>query len=395
MNETTDGVCNMEAAIMKNIKGKIGLMASSLLMMSFLTPSSVLADIAAAFPDVSLQTVQMITSMPCLIGVISALLVGKMTPYFYKRHLIIAATLFYLAGGLFPAFFHQTVWHILFGAGLLGVGLGIMLTCVAALICECYDERESGLLIGFQAAFISGGGMVFTWLGGQLGKAQWENAFFAYVLVILIVVIDLLWLPQGKLEIKKAGNGNKERIPFQVWFYALTGFLVYIFITVYNSNISMLVGIREFGGAVEASYATMCYTFAGMIAGCVSGYLIPKLKEYTFVLSTLMAAVGMMLAFLSGHLLALYAGGLFCGAAFSTFTPAGNYFAAQKAEQNNRSFCIAVFTSISNLGQAVSPLVIAWIMKPFSITQRFLGTAVAFVLITVLILFGIHGKESR
>ena len=379
---------------MNNLKGKIGLMASSFLMMSFLAPTSVLADIAMAFPDVSLQTVQMITSIPCLLGVISALLVGKMTPYFYKRHLIISATLFYLLGGALPAFFHQTIWHILFGAGLLGIGLGIMLTCVAALICECCDERESGVLIGFQAAFISGGGMVFTWLGGQLGKTQWENAFFAYVLAILILVIDILWLPLGKLEVKKDTSGKKERVPLRVWFYALAGFLVYLFITVYNSNISMLVGIREFGGSVEASYASMCYTFAGMIAGCVSGYLIPKLKEYTFVLSTLMAAVGMLLAFLSGHLLVLCAGGLFCGAAFSSFTPAGNYFAAQKAEQNNRSFCIAIFTSISNLGQAVSPLMIAWIMKPLSISQRFLGMMAAFVLITVLVLFGIRSKGS-
>lgn len=378
---------------MKNMTGKIGLMASSFLMMSFLVPTSVLADIAAAFPDVSLETVQMITSVPSLVGVISALLVGKLTPYFYKRHLIIAATLFFLVGGILPAFFHQTVWHILFGAGLLGIGLGIMLTCVVALICECYDERESGVLIGFQAAFISGGGMVFAWLGGQLGKERWENAFFAYVPVVLILVINLLWLPHGKLEAKKDNSGKKERVPPQVWFYALVGFLFCLFIMVYNSNISMLVGIREFGGSVEASYASMCYTFAGMIAGCVSGYLIPKLKEYTFVLSAFLAAVGMLLAFFSGSLLMLCAGGLFCGAAFSTFNPAGNYFAAQKAGQNNRSFCIAVFTSLCSLGQAVSPIVIAWIMKPLPITQRFLGTTVAFVLITVfLVLSGIRTK---
>lgn len=380
---------------MNKLKGKIGLMASSFLMMSFLVPTSVLADIAAAFPDASLQTVQMITSMPSLIGVMSALLVGKVTPYFYKRHLVIGAVLFYLAGGLFPYFFHRAVWQILFGAGLLGVGLGIMLTCVAALICECFDARESGVLIGFQAAFISGGGMVFTWLGGQLGKTHWENAFLAYVLVILILAIDLLWLPLGNLEVKKDNGGRKERVPLQIWFYALVGFLVYIFITVYNSNISILVGIREFGGSVEASYASMSYTFAGMIAGCISGYLIPKMKEYTFVLSAVMAAAGMLLAFFSGNLLILCAGGLFCGAAFSIFTPAGNYFAAQKAGHNNRSFCIAIFTSVSNLGQAVSPLVIALIMKPLSVAQRFLGAAVAFAVIATFVLAGIRGFESR
>ena len=187
----------------KHITGKIGLMASSVPMMSFLAPTAVLADIAEAFPDSSLQTVQIITSMPSLLGVLSSLLVGKLTPRFYKRHLILAATLFYLAGGLLPCVLHQALWQILFGAGLLGIGLGIMLTCVASLICDSYDERESGVLIGLQAAFISGGGMVFTWLGGQLGKNNWEHAFFAYVLAAVILVIDLFWLPLGKLENKR------------------------------------------------------------------------------------------------------------------------------------------------------------------------------------------------
>ena len=379
---------------MKHITGKIGLMASSFLMMSFLVPTAVLAGIAASFPDASLQTVQMITSMPSLLSVLSSLLVGKLTPRFYKRHLIITATLFYLVGGLLPCVLHQALWQILFGSGLLGIGLGIMLTCVASLICDSYDERESGVLIGLQAAFISGGGMVFTWLGGQLGKNNWEHAFFAYVVAALVLVIDLFWLPLGKLENKTEIDGRREGVPLRVWFYALTGFLLYLFVTIYQSNVSVYVGIREFGGPVEASYASMCYTFAGMIAGSVSGFLISKMKEHIFVLSCAMAAIGMMLAFLSPNLLVLSAGGMFCGVAFSTFTPAGNYFAAQKATENNRSFCIAIFTSISNLGQAVSPIAVAWIMQPLSIAQRFLGASAAFVVIFVFVFLAVI-KPSR
>lgn len=374
---------------MKEMRGKIGLMAASFLMMSFLVPNSVLARIAEDFSDVPLQTVQMITTMPSLIGIVTALLVGKVTPYVYKRYLIIGGTLFYLVGGLFPYFFHQKVGLILLGAGFLGIGLGIMLTCVASLICDCYDEKESSALMGIQAAFISGGGMVFIWLGGLLGKEHWEQSFLAYLLVIVVLVIEIICLPKGKLEIKKSGQ-ETGRIPGNVWFYAILGFLVYVFINVYNSNVSMLVEQRSFGGPVEASYASMCYTFAGMIAGCFTGMIISRIKERVFIMSVLLALAGLLLSFLGGKLWLLCLGGMLCGAAFSTFTPAGNFYAAQSGGEQSRSICIAIFSSVSNFGQAVSPVLVGLLMRPLTIEQRFLGAAAAFVVIALIAVVGIR-----
>lgn len=362
-------------------KGKIGLMTASFVMMSFLTPNSVLARIAESFPGTSLETVQMVTTMPSLIAIGVALLIGKMTPYFYKKTLILISECFYLAGGLFPYFFHQRIAFLLLGAAILGIGLGIMLICVAALICDCYDEKESSRLMGIQAAFISGGGMVFLWLGGQLGRRQWEHCFLAYLLVFAILAVDLFCLPKGKLDGKRTKGEARQPVPKEVWFYAILGFFVYLFITVYQSNVPMLVEIRSMGGPAESSYASMSYTFAGMVAGCLTGRIIGKIGRRIFPAAVLLAMAGMTLGFFSGQLWMLCLAGMFGGAAFSTFTPAGNFYAALRGKDRNRSVCIAVFTSFSNFGQAVSPLVIGVLMRPFSIEQRFLGAAAAFVVL--------------
>lgn len=379
---------------MSGIKGKIGLMASSFSMMSFFVVNSVLANIAEAFPDTSVQTVQMITTMPNLIALVVALIVGRITPFFYKRHLIIVSKFFYLAGGLFSYFLHQNIICILIGAGIIGLGLGIMLTCVAALICDCYNEKESGILLGLQAALISGGGMVFIWLGGQLGKSHWENVFLAYLLIVVVLVVEIICLPKGKLDVKesnKNGNGEhqKERVAASVWFYALVGFLFFVFLTIFNTGISMFVNSRGFGGPEEASYASMCYTFTGLVMGCISGLLIAKLKEYTFVLCSAMSLIGMMLVFISGNLGILFIGGAFCGGAFAVFNPSGNYFAAQNAGAHNRSICIAIYSSVSSLGQALSPIIIGFLFGALSVEQWFLGAAVAFAVIIVITVTGI------
>ena len=385
---------------MNGLKGKIGLMASSFTMMSFFMVNPVLADIAKAYPDTSVQAVQMITTLPNLLSLIVALIVGKLTSYFYKRTLIIISKFFFLAGGLFPYFFHQNIVCFLFGAGVIGIGLGIMVTCVAALICDCYSEKESGILLGLQAAFISGGGMVFTWLGGQLGKVHWRNVFLAYLLIAVVLVIEIICLPKGSLDQREMErDGKKEErkhnVPAGVWFYGITGFLFFMFLTIFNTSISMLVNGRGFGGAQEASYASMCYTFTGLVMGCLAGFLIAMLREYTFVLSCVMACIGMLLIYVGGGLGLIFIGSAFCGGAFAIFNPAGNYFAVRQAGVGNQAICIAVYSSASSLGQAISPICIGVAFKALSIPQRFLGGALALALIGVVAVIGIRSWISR
>lgn len=380
---------------MNGLKGKIGLMASSFTMMSYFMVNPVLADIAKAYPDASVQAVQMITTLPNLLSLIVALIVGKLTPYFYKRTLIIISKFFFLAGGLFPYFFHQNIGCFLFGAGVIGIGLGIMVTCVAALICDCYSEKESGILLGLQAAFISGGGMVFTWLGGQLGKTYWKNVFLAYLLIVVALVIELVCLPKGNLDQRETeGDGKKEarkqHVPAGVWFCGITGFFFFMFLTIFNTGISMLMNDRGIGGSQEASYASMCYTFTGLVMGCLAGLLIAKFREYTFVLCCGMACIGMLLIFVSGGLGLAFIGSAFCGGAFAVFNPTGNYFAVQQAGAGNRSICIAVYSSASSLGQAISPICIGAVFGTLSISQRFLGATLALAVIGGVTVFGLR-----
>ena len=91
---------------MNNLKGKIGLMAASLPMMSFLAPSSTLARVAESYPDASLQLVQMLTTVPNVISVIVSILLGFLTPYVYKKYLILISGLIYPVTGTLIFFFH-------------------------------------------------------------------------------------------------------------------------------------------------------------------------------------------------------------------------------------------------------------------------------------------------
>lgn len=374
---------------MKQLKQKFGLLTSSLLILCYLAPTPILAKMAETFSEYSPQIVQLATTIPCLTGVIVALLMGKLTTFIYKRYLILFSGVCYFVGGIIPFFLHKNLGIILFAAAIMGIGLGIRLIGIASLICECFDEKERGVLLGLQATFICGGGVIFTWLGGQLGATEWHKTYLAYLLVIVVLIIEFICIPKGYLEEKQSEKKGKIFIPKTIWFIAILGFIVYAFITVYNSNVAMLVEARAFGNAAQAGLAATSYTLAGAIAGAFTGPLIKKMNEHVFIFVSGLAIIGMLLCFFSTTLPMLCVGGMFCGASFSVFTAASNFFATLNAGEQNKSICLSMFSALANLGQAVSPLLIGLVLGFASLEQKFLYTGIIFIFIIIFVLVGI------
>lgn len=383
---------------MNHRKGKIGLMAASLPMLCYLAPTSILAQVTEAFPDTSLQMIQMLTTVPNILCIISSILVSKFTPYMYKRHLILMSGLLYPLCGTVIFLFHPNVFVMVFFTALLGIGSGIRVTCIPALIYDCYNEKESGQLIGLQAGFISGGAMLFIWIGGQFARNDWEYCYLTYPLILAILILEFFLLPKGKLSQRKEKTEQKERIPNIILFYSAFVFLYGILIYTYNTNISLLVDVRSLGGTVEASYASICYNLAGMAAGCITGLIITKIKEHTFSIGLLAGSLGMLLCYIGSSFVLLCLGGALCGISFSTLVPAGNYFASVKSTDYNRTFCIALFNSGNNLGQFFSPVFFGSAMAAFSIEQRFwvagVGLAILLAVMAVQIIFSRKTKAS-
>jgi MFS family permease len=203
--------------------------------------------------------------------------------------------------------------------------------------------------------------------------------------LIIVLVIEFFCLPKGKLT----GNGERKKlpgIPGNVMFLGSIGFLFYAFIAVYNTNISMLVTQRSFGATAEASYASMSYTFAGMLAGFAVGKIMDRLNHRTIPFSLILSVLGLMICVLSTNLIFLCIGGMLCGAAFSIFTPAGNYYAVEKSAPDQQAFHISLFSSASNLGMALSPILIGTLsaLLHTGITIKFVLAALVCALLSVI-----------
>ncbi len=380
------------------MKQKIGILCSCAVIMSYLAISPVIADIARAFPGTNISAVQMIITLPSLMSLVFSLLAGKLARIFYKKTLILISLTAYLIGGLLPVIFHQSIIFLLVCSGIIGIGNGGMLTLSAAIICDYYTGKERNRMMGLQSAAISGGAMVFSMLGGLLSKNGWSSAYLAFLLLIPCIVITALFMPRGIPEKDAAGNetvtksstGNRlalgRSISGYVWFFSAIGFFYYICQNTYNTNVSLYIEEAQLGTAQTTSIATSVYTFSGILAGLLLERLMHATKKYSLIFAMVISSLGLLLAYIGPSLPFIILGGFLCGYGFSTFTPAGTCLVSDHAVAGQRSMSIAIFSTFTNVGSSLSPVIVNAFTGAVGMTtvrSKLIVTAIGLAVVTI------------
>ena len=380
-------------------KAKVSLLLSAMGMMTFLAQAAVIAAMVQEFPDTSVSLIQMIISIPSLISIPLGLVAARLAKRFLKKTLIIFGTCCYLVGGILPYFFHFNAQVILVCSCIIGVGMGIAMTALTALICEFFEGAERGGMLGLYAAFISIGGTVSSLLGGRLGASVWYHAFLAYLILIPIIILECILLPKGHLDQEEESGQLKQsrRMSKQVWMIALTGFVFYVCINVFNNNAAVLVAERSLGGAVESSYITTCYTIAGLVTGFFVGKIVIKLKRKTIAAAYTLGAVGLLIGFAGNSVVLICVGAFITGVGFCMFASTANFHVSEMSTPSTLTFSLAFLSAIINLGQAFSPVVVNLISSMIGpdAGSRFIMAGIGSIAIAVLALLFVRNKSSH
>ena len=166
------------------MKKAITVLAPSFVLTSILAIASGLSAFAAAFPELSLATVQMLTALPSLIGMPIILLSGALCSCFSKKEIVTASVSLMIVGGLGPLLFHNAFYQLVVFSVLFGIGFGGISPLTTALIREHFSADQQQTMLGYQSAVIGIGGALFSFLGGKLASDCWWHAYFAYLLLL-------------------------------------------------------------------------------------------------------------------------------------------------------------------------------------------------------------------
>lgn len=337
-----------------NIKALVGVYSCALALMGLIVPVSVLADIAMAFPDAPITSIQLIVTLPSLVAIPTGIIVSKLASRVYKKYSALFFTALYIFAGTMPVWLHGSIEQLLISSALVGVSMGGLQNAMTTIIPDYFEGEARGTVLGLLSTFVCLGGFIYTAAATAFGAEDWTHAFYAYLIIGVFLLAEIIFLPKGKLE-PKVEKGEHVKVPVQVIILCVLGFLLYTFCQLFNSNESLLVVERGMGGTVEAGFASSAYTISGIFAGIIVAPLMKIFKKHAPTTTFVMALAGLIVYALAQNVVMLCAAGFLIGLAYQSFTPFGGMGAANFSNAAGMAFNMALCNASMSLGQALSP----------------------------------------
>ncbi|MDQ6761067.1 MAG: MFS transporter, partial [Bacteroidota bacterium] len=193
------------------------LLVSSLTIMSVITISPALPQMATAFSHVknSAFIVKMILTIPALMIAIISPLTGRLIDKHGRLKILWLSLILYAISGS-AGYFLNDLYYILISRAILGIAVGMSMTIVITLIADYFEGMQRQKFVGLQIAFMSLGGILFIGLGGILADFGWRYPFLIYLFSLLILPLSIIFLKEP--DFVKKGQGNSRiKAPRIIW----------------------------------------------------------------------------------------------------------------------------------------------------------------------------------
>ncbi|WP_303867487.1 MFS transporter [Acetobacterium wieringae] len=343
---------------------KLAILSVASLLMISMTASAILADIKEYYPNAAETMIQLVLTLPALMGLIFAFAAGPLSMRISKKTLVIFSLTCGLSGGLMGLILGPlAIEYLWLSSVVIGVAQGINATMTLALITVYFSGEESGTMMGLQSAFLNGGSMVLLFTSGLLANIKWNTAYLVYLVFLPILLIVIKYLPHDQplsSTHPKAAN-RSEKLSSAVYFISLIIFLFGSCFFVFQTNIALLVVSKGYGDATLSGIINALVSVAGMITGFRYSHIIRRLKTMTITVGIAVVGLGMGLIFFLGSLASICVAALFIGFGIGVVMPTGIYLAANAVKKEIQSTAIALVTAAVNLGMFVSPLIFDWV----------------------------------
>lgn len=374
---------------------KAAILTMSFLQMATNAIAAILADISAEFLEASTVAVQYLMTFPNLLVVVMSIVTARLSVRVPKKMLAMAGLCASLIAGIGSFLFHGSIVLLYCWAGVLGIGIGLVVPIAASLIADYFDGGEKDELLGYQTAAANIGSMLMTFFGGMLAVAGWHYNYLVYLLALPGIVFTMMFVPERNAATQE-GSKKTERtgikIPKATWSYFVIAAVFMLLFYMGPTNLAMFVGERGIGSAMTTGTAATILLLGGTVMGLIFGKVASRMGKYTITLGFLILAAGFFVLYTAKGLPALYFGSFLVGTSNTLVLPqCMGSVVTQDKEQS--TFLMSAVFAVANLGTFLAPAltgVSAVVMGNDMASSRFLFTGSAAVVCLVLSVIGIR-----
>jgi MFS family permease len=336
------------------------LLASTLTVMSGATISPALPRIAAAFADEPNAEflVRLVLTIPALFIVVGGPIAGWIVDTQGRRTLFLVALAGYAAAGVSGAF-AGSLTELLIGRALLGISVAGVMTASTTLLIDSFEGPARMKLLGSQAAFASGGGVVFVLAGGALSEVGWQAPFYIYLFSLVVLALAVLYIPEPPRAVAPVGPQAGTRMPL-VWAIYAAGFMSQV--AFYSIPLQLPFLLKEEYGVTGtgAGFAIAVSTLF-MAATSLNFFRLRTWMDYPRFITLAFAMMGVgFIVIAASHTLALMLVGLaVVGTSFGLLMPPSSSWLSELASLSNRGRVMGGMGTAIFLGQFLSPVITA------------------------------------
>jgi len=386
---------NLPARKIWNVKLTL-LLVSSLTIMSVITISPALPQMAIAFSGVANAAflVKLVLTIPALMIAIISPVTGRLIDMYGRLKILRLALVLYAFAGV-GGFFLNDLYFILLSRALLGIAVGMSMPTVITLIADYFEGAERQKFVGIQIAFMSLGGIVFISLGGVLADIGWRYPFLIYLSSLLVLPLTVLFLTEPVVIQKRIAANEYLKAPSTIWilfFNIMLMWIIFFFIPVQIPFHLKQIGVEK-NSLIGIAIAT------GTAFSAISSFLYSRIKNHLDFLSVfsigylLMASGFICIAYSETYILVVVAM-MLSGLGMGMMIPNTNMWVMKIAPTEIRGREIGKLTTFWFLGQFLSPVIISPLLKILSLSTTFILAGGVLFLISIAFMIA-HFVKGR
>lgn len=360
--------------------------------------SPVLSGVHEYYPNIDVSLVQMLITVPTLIGVFFALLTGWLALHISKKKIFLFAALVAGITGLIPL--ASDSFAVLFlSRALYGMSLGIVVSLVTALVADFFDGEERVQVMGVQGASVGAGMVLVTTLAGIIGRTDFHHTYYLSILGFLSFVAILILLPE--VPVAKPERGKKKQIRLNAEVFRMAAFIFAegFFIIIYTTNLSMhLTGALK-GDAAIAGAITGVFSASQIVMGILLGKIAKVTGKYTLPVALFALSAGYLLtAVFPGSLPVLIVSAVLCGYSQSVYCAKAMEEVTTVVDSDSTPMAASMMTIALMLSQFVSPVIVNGLSRlcfgAASTTGAYLIGCIGACIVAVLAVIWKRGSAS-
>jgi MFS family permease len=319
----------------------------------------VLGQVQNHFSDVKTTLIQMLITAPSFVAMVFAVLSGFLVVKISKKKLLVFGC--FMAGitGFIPLL--SDSFNLLFLSKILyGIGMGLASTLNAGVVAEYFEGEERTYVMGIQSASVGAGMVVVTTCSGYLGGFGFQTTYYIHIIGFISMILIFLLLPEtGKVKAISAISKEKIRINKDVLKISFWGFLEFLFLISFTTNIAMHISGSLAGNSGVSGILTGIFSGSQIFIGLILGFVTRIFRKYTLPVAMLLFSIGtVILICFSYNFILIALGAALCGFSQGIFMPRALVDVSNAVKPVSTAMAAACLICFTCLGQFISPIVL-------------------------------------